>query len=408
MKITWLALAAVFVAQAQTLHPPPQRVIARQFPIMAWGGAPPDAAQLRLMKEAGLNAAGFCKAEDAGAVRDAGLSCFVNDKRINGYDWAKLPPEAEIRRNAAEVLRLVEGNDAVLGFNMRDEPHSSLMPAMGRVTAILKQLAPGKWPYVNLFPYFVPKERIGVDYETYAKMLVHEIGQPFLSYDNYSLVGGEMLDSFFNNLDIVRKISLEVNTPFWNCVLANAHFNYMEPTDATLHLQAYATLAYGGRGIQYFTYFTPRVGNYRLAAIDQFGNKTATWEALRRINLEIHALAPTILKLRSTGVYHSPEPPEFGAPLSQSRLVSSVALRQHLVKQQAQARVLVGEFEDGQGRPYFMIVNKDLANSFQFTVHLREQGRKLVRISNYSGQEEAFGGENDWIAPGAGILFRVQ
>ncbi len=407
MKITWLALAAVFVAQAQTLHPP-QRVSARQFPIMAWGGAPADAAQLRLMKEAGLNAAGFCKAEDAGAVRDAGLSCFVNDKRINGYDWAKLPPEAEIRRNAAEVLRLVEGNDAVLGFNMRDEPHSSLMPAMGRVTAILKQLAPGKWPYVNLFPYFVPKQRIGADYETYAKMLVHEIGQPFLSYDNYSLVGGEMLDSFFNNLDIMRKISLEVNTPFWNCVLANAHFNYMEPSDATLHLQAYATLAYGGRGIQYFTYFTPRIGNYRLAAIDQFGNKTATWEALRRINLEIHALAPTMLKLRSTGVYHSPEPPEFGAPLSQSRLVSSVALRQHLVKQQAQARVLVGEFEDGQGRPYFMIVNKDLANSFQFTVHLREQGRKLVRISNYSGQEEAFGGENDWIAPGAGILFRVQ
>ncbi|MCC7237447.1 MAG: hypothetical protein IT163_19220 [Bryobacterales bacterium] len=407
MKPIWLVLAAAFVAQAQTTHNP-ARVSARQFPIMAWGGAPSDPAQLKLMKEAGLNVAGFCKAEDAGAVRDAGLSCFVNDKRINGYDWAKLPPEAEIRRNADEVVRLVGNNDAVLGFNLRDEPHASMMPAMGRVAAILKELAPGKWPYVNLFPYFVPRERIGADYETYAKMLVHEIGQPFLSYDNYSLAGGEMLDSFFNNLDIVRKISLDVKTPFWNCVLANAHFNYMEPSDATLHLEAYATLAYGGRGIQYFTYFAPRIGNYRLAAIDQFGNKTATWDALRRINLEIHALAPTILKLRSTGVYHTPDVPEFGTPLSQSRLVSGVTTRQHLLKQHTQGRLLVGEFEDGQGRPYFMIVNKDLSNSFQFTVHLREQGRKLIRVSNYSGQEAPFGGENDWIAPGAGILFRVQ
>ena len=42
----------------------------------------------------------------------------------------------------------------------------------------------------------------------------------------------------------------------WNCILANAHFNYMEPSDATFNLQMYSTLAYGGRGIQYFTYFT--------------------------------------------------------------------------------------------------------------------------------------------------------
>jgi hypothetical protein len=118
------------------------------------------------------------------------------------------------------------------------------------------------------------------------------IGQPFLSYDNYSLVGGEMLDYFFTNLEIVRRLGLETKTPFWNCILANAHFNYMEPSDATFNLQVYSTLAYGGRGVQYFTYFTPQIGNYRLGAVDQFGNRTPTWEMLRRINNEIHAFAP--------------------------------------------------------------------------------------------------------------------
>lgn len=409
MRKLFMALlaAAALSAQPHLFHNP-ERVPPRSFPIMAWGAAPSDLAQLKLMKEAGLNVAGFCRVEDIAKVNEAGLACFVSDKRVNGYDWNNLPSEQEIRKNLSELAQQIRGNPAVLGFYLRDEPHASLIPAMGRVSRILKELAPDKWPYVNLFPYRVSRERLGTDYESYAKMLVDTIGQPFLTYDNYSLVGGEMLDYFYNNLDIVRKISLETNTPFWNCILANAHFNYMEPSDATFNLQVYATLAYGGRGIQYFTYYSPHNGNYRLGAVDQFGNKTATWDALRRINLQIHALAPALLKLKSTGVYHYPDVPEYSKPLAQSKLVRAVAMTQRYVKPPVQGRFLIGEFEDAQNRPYFMIVNKDLNNSFQFAIELRQPGRKLIRICNYSGQEEEFGREMDWLAPGAGILFRIE
>jgi hypothetical protein len=361
------------------------------------------------MKEAGLNVSGFCRAEDVAKVQEAGLSCFVTDRRINGYDWTKLPAEADLRKNIAEALAQTGGSPAAIGFYLRDEPHASLMPGMGRVSKILKELAPGMWPYVNLFPYRVSAERLGTpDYDTYVKMLVDTIGQPFLSYDNYSLVNGEMLEPFYNNLEIVRRVSQETHTPFWNCILANSHFNYMEPSDATFHLQVYATLAYGGRGIQYFTYYTPHHGNYRLGAVDQFGNRTATWDALRRVNLELHALAPTMVNLRSTGVYHDPDVPEYGKPLSESRLVRRVTMTQRLVKQPARPCFLIGEFEDDRGRPYLMLVNKDLHNSFQFSLELKEKERKLIRICNYSGKEEAFGREMDWLAPGGGILLRVQ
>ena len=408
LRVCAILAIVVPASQAQMFHNP-ARVEAKTFPVMAWGGAPSDPEQLKLMKEAGLNVAGFCRVEDAGKVRDAGLTCFLSDKRINGYDWSQMPQESELRRSVAVVVEQVKHNPAVLGFYLRDEPHASLMPAMGRVSKLLKEMAPDKWPYVNLFPYRVSKERMGTpDYETYAKMLVETIGQPFLSYDNYSLVGGEMLDYFYNNLELVRRISLDTKTPFWNCILANGHFNYMEPSDATFNLQVYATLAYGGRGIQYFTYYSPHNGNYRLGAVDQFGNKTATWDALRRINLQIHALAPTVLKLRSTGVYHYPSAPDYGKLLTEAKLVKSVVMVQRLVRAPAAGRFLIGEFEDGQGRPYLMIVNKDLNQSFQFAIELKEQGRKLIRICNYSGQEEEFGREMDWLAPGAGILFRVE
>jgi hypothetical protein len=391
-----LGLAGALAAWPQMFHEP-ARVAAGAFSIMAWGTAPSEPARLAEMREAGLNLAGFCRPEDAAAVRDAGLSCFVRDKRVNGYDWRALPADAELRAQIAVAAKEIMGNPAVLGFYLIDEPSGEIMPALARVARLVKELAPGRIPYINLFPNVVSKDRIATpDYETYVRRLATEVGQPFLSYDNYALQDGAMRDQFYDNLEIVRKVSLETGRPFWNCILANAHFNYMEPSDATLHLQVYGTLAYGGRGIQYFTYSTPHIGNYRLAPLDPFGHRTATWDALRRVNLEIHALAPRLLELRSTGVFHS------GA-MEQSRLVRRIS-----TSRREQDRYLIGEFEDRQGRPHFMLVNKDLARSFRFTVELKQEGRKLIRICNYSGKEEGFGREMDWLAPGAGILFRVE
>lgn len=380
----------------------------RDFAIMAWGPSPNDPEQLRGMKEAGLNISGFCRAADLDNVRAAGLTCFVTDQRVNGYTWTTMPPDAKIRANLEALAREVKDNPAALGFYLRDEPHASLMPGLAKVAAMLREVMPDKWPYVNLFPYRASPAAFGTDnYDNYVRMLVKDLHQPFLSYDNYSLVNGEMLDYFFTNLEIVRRLGLETNTPFWNCVLSNAHFNYMEPSDATFHLQAYSTMAYGGRGIQYFTYTTPKIGNYRLGPVDQFGNRTATWDMLRRINNEIRMLAPTLMKLRSTGVYHYPDVPEQGQALAASKLIRSVEMTQRYVRPPVGARFLIGEFEDAQNRPYFLIVNKDLQQSFRFNIQLKQPG-KLFRVSPYSGNEEPFGREMDWLAPGAGILFRIE
>ena len=270
---------------------------------------------------------------DLPRVQAEGLACFVSDRRANGYDWSSLPDEAALRKNVAALKAEIGDNPAALGFYLRDEPPVSMMPGMGKIAALLRESMPDKWPYVNLFPYRVPADRLGTsDYDSYVRMLVKNIGQPFLSYDNYSLVEREMLDYFYTNLEIVRRLGIESKTPFWNCILANSHFNYMEPSDATFNLQVYSTMAYGGRGIQYFTYFTPQIGNYRLGAIDQFGNRTATWDMMRRINNQIHALAPTLIQLRSTGVYHYPDVPEQAKPLAAARLVGAVEMTQRYVR----------------------------------------------------------------------------
>ena len=165
-------------------------------------------------------------------------------------------------------------------------------------------------PYVNLFPNYASLQQLGTDsYDAYLRTYLKQIPLPYLSWDNYSLEHGRMDPRFYDNLEQVRRVTLEAGIPFWNCVLANTLFRYMEPSDATFHLQVYATLAYGGRGIQFFTYFTPDIGNFRPASIDMHGNKTATWDMLRRITHEVHALAPALGSSAALASITGPFPP---------------------------------------------------------------------------------------------------
>jgi hypothetical protein len=400
-----LVFALVPAVRAQTVaHVKP--VSAHEFVIMAWGTSPSDPEHLAGMKEAGLNVSGFCRPEDLDRVKAAGLACFVDDPRVNDYDWEKLPEDAELRQRIKAAALGIEDHPAALGFFLRDEPGAAMMPGLGRVAALVKEALPNRWSYVNLFPTYANAQQLGTaDYETHVRIFLRDFHPAFLSWDNYSFINGEMLDRFYTNLEIIRRLALEAGIPFWNCILGNSHFSYMEPSDATLHLQVYSTLAYGGRGIQYFTYVTPEVGNYRLGALDPFGHRTPTWDMLRRVNLEIHSLAPWLDRLTSSGVYHSDPVPEGSQPMSGSRWVEQV--NASTSDKSVAAHYLLGEFKGADGRPYLMLVNRDLAHSMQFSVKLRQPRQQIKRISPYTSQEEDFGGEMDYLAPGAGILLKL-
>lgn len=386
-------------AQAKPVSP-------RDFVIMAWGSSPSDPEQLAGMKEAELNVSGFCRPEDLERVKAAGLACFVADPRLSDNDWEKLPADAELRQRITAATLEIKRHPAALGFFLQDEPGAAAMPGLGCVAALLKESLPDRWSYVNLYPIYASAQQLGTaDYESYVRGFLRDFHPPFLSWDNYSLINGEMLDRFYTNLEVIRRLALEAGIPFWNCILGNSHFYYMEPSDATLHLQVYSTLAYGGRGIQYFTYVTPGSGNYRLGALDPFGHRTPTWDMLRRVNLEVQALAPWLGRLTSTGVYHSDPVPEGSQPMSGSRWVEQVSAS--TADKSVAARYLLGEFKGEDGRPYLMLVNRHLSHSMHFSIKLKEPHSRMKRISPYTSQEEDFGGEMDWLAPGAGILLKL-
>ncbi len=210
--------------------------------------------------------------------------------------------------------------------------------------------------------------------------------------DDGSLRGG-----YFQNLEAVRDAAQRHGLPFWNIVLGNAHFHYAEPTEAGLRFQLYTTLAYGGRGISYFTYFAPAVGNYRLAPIDQFGHKTPTWAMLRNVNLQLNRIGKVYLTLKSVNVFHHPNVPRGCSTIKTSKWLARLSGDD----------LLVGEFEGPDGQPFVMVVNKSLHNSTHFDVTFKESGR-VQYVSAYSGAIGNWGGENAWLAAGQGMLLCLK
>ncbi len=386
-----LVFAATTQLQAQTTN--------SFFPLMAWNWAPSNPSVLHKMKECGLTVAGFVAAKDLDLCQQAGLKGIVSDPRAANYDWMHVDENAA-RKNIASLVTEVGQHPALFGFYLRDEPNSALFPGLAKVAGLIHELAPTKWAYINLFPNYANAGQLGTPtYEQYLDQFIDVCRPTTLSYDHYALMDdGSLRNGYWQNLEQVRAAALKTKAPFWNIVLTVAHFNYREPTEADLRFQVYTTLAYGGRGIAYFTYFAPSVGNYRRAPIDQFGNPTPTWHAMQNVNLQVAQLAPTLLQLSSSDVYH------FGAVPNGAHGPGSDSL----VKGVRGADFMAGDFRHADGSRYVMIVNRDVAKSRHCAPEFFAAVKRVRMVSPYTGQLIDFSGEQQWLAPGQGALLKLE
>ena len=391
----------------------PKRVVPSDFIIFPWGGMPDEPANatwgklggelpdvnslMRDLYDCGFNTSGFIDVRNIKHVRN---------NRLMGILLSDINPTRETTQDEADktIKTLIESitdpedRKAVYAVYLRDEPKASLFPQLNVWSEAVKKQ--NVLPYINLFPdYATPAQLASKDYEEHLDKYVEICKPPYISYDNYSLFEGGRLDEdrFFGNMESVRNKSLQAGIPFWNVVLGNTHFSYAEPSDATLAIQVYSTLAYGGKGIGYFTYYTPQIGNYRLAPIDRFGYRTKTWAMLRNINFQIHSLVPVYGKLKSVNVFHTGTVPRNAQGVDSAKLVETLNGNS----------LLVGEFVDDLGKPYAMAVNKNMHSSVSFDVLFKEKGR-IMLVSQFEQGRVPFQGEQKWLAPGCGVLLTVE
>jgi hypothetical protein len=395
---TLASLLCILVLQFHAVAQPrssDETVKPEDFAILPWGHTPGEEKVLGDIKNCGFNLAGFVSPDGLDAVAAAGLKCIVSGPNTHvGDDQARLD-EAEIAKRVNALVDRVGKHPALFGYYLRDEPSATVYSGLARWAEAYHKADPKAVPYINLFPNYASAAQMGVPtYEEYVESFVQIVKPPFISYDHYALMDdGSLRQGYFQNLEVVRAAALRHKLPFWNIVLSNAHFRYAEPTEAGLRFQVYTTLAYGGRGISYFTYFAPTSGNYRLAPIDQFGHKTPTWDMLRRVNLQIHKLAPTYCTLWSVNVFHLPEVPSGCQGPTSSKYLDEIS----------GGSFVVGEFEGPGQRPYVLVVNKSLRDSTAFSIRFKWPGR-IMQVNAYTGATHAWAGENNWLAPGQGML----
>jgi hypothetical protein len=386
-----IALTLLFGSHAPTAEPEPV------FPIMAWNNVPNDPAVLKRMRDCGLTVAGFVPIDGLDNCHSAGMKAIVSDARLSDYDWTKVDPTAA-RKRVGEVIQRVRRHPAVYGYYLRDEPPAGYFAGLATVASVIKERHPGAWPYVNLFPNYAETWQLAApNYETYLDKFVDVCKPPVLSYDHYALLeGGGMRGDYFANLAAMRRVAVKHNLPFWNIVLSAAHLGCREVSAADLRFQAYTSLAYGAKGLAYFTYFAAPVGNHRMAPVDQFGHETATWQWMQNVNLQVGKLGPTLLKLTSDRVYHfGPVPAGASGPDDKS-LVKAIG-----------GPMLVGDFTQADGTRYVLIVNTDLAHSLPALPQFRESW-KVQQVSAYTGGPVPHEGEYVWLAPGQGVLLKLS
>ncbi|HZZ41974.1 MAG TPA: hypothetical protein VFE58_03490 [Tepidisphaeraceae bacterium] len=405
-----LCLAAAAGCASHKVQPVPQDF----FPIMTWE-LPPRSALIRdphaglgSIAECGFNTASFVRPEDLSECRRLGMHAIVYSEPLR-VKWNAIT-DAQIEAYVRELIKGTANDPTVLGYFLKDEPGVGVFPALAKAVAAIKRLAPGKLAYINLFPDYATLgapnlSQLGTaSYTEYLEKYVAEVKPQFISYDNYriqfsnDLASPAAAESYFHNLLAVRQVALEHGLPFWNIVSSNQIRNVTPPpSPANFLLQAYTTLAAGGRGVTWFTYYP---GGYGYAPVDHQGHRTATWSYLRLVNDQVRMLGPIMAKLQNTGVYFTNSTPIAGLPHLPGKVVQ---------KMESTAPMMAGEFTNPAGEQFVMLVNLSLEHSAK--VHLSGHFSKdnLRRISPVDGSLIDLEKDGSlWLTAGEGALLRVQ
>lgn len=339
--------------------------------------------------------------------------CQANKIKGLVCDERAYPPRS---RRSADLAAAVDAavadyskHPALWGYYITDEPSADAFNRCAMVHRLLVSKDPAHMPFINLFPSYANTQQLAASsYETYVDQSLRVIGQKFLSFDHYALMAdGGVRSNYFSNMAIIRRQSIKHKVPFNYILLSVPHGPYKDVTEADLRWQVNTALAYGAKGIMYFTYTTPAdpTWGFRDAIIDASGKQTAKYEIAKRINGELKKLSPTLMSLHSVGVFHTGALPDGCKPLPEGGLISGIN----------GGEFVVGQFYSDDGGRYAMIVNRSLTKSAKAAVEF-SQAVALYPVSPRTGKETITTVDNAngtcvWksdFEPGQGKLVKIE
>ncbi len=244
------------------------------------------------------------------AAEANGLWALVNDPKALAAPAAPADHAAWLA-NLQEASAAYARRRSFAGYLLVDEPDTRAFAWLGELSRVIGEVAPGRLPYINLFPDYATAAQLQApSYNAYLQAFCTEVRPPVLSFDHYPLLAdGRVGSTYFPNWAAVRQAALAMDVPSWIFLQALGYMGHRSPSAAEIHWQANVALAFGAKGIMYFTYWTPGGGEkFTAALIDVDGNPTATYDSAVRINAQVGAMGARMRPLRSEQVTYTGTP----------------------------------------------------------------------------------------------------
>lgn len=302
-------------------------------------------------------------------------------------------------------VNAVKDHPQFSGYMLCDEPDMDKLDTLANVSERIRQLDPHHPVFVNFLPAYAWEP-----YEEHIEEYVTALRPNMLSYDCYVLYAdSEDMTRYFDNLRRIRALAHKHSLPFTNIFLLIPHGGYRDPSAADLRWQVYTSLAYGAKGLCYFTYMTPppndpNYSGWGKGIVYWDGKHTDKYNIVEGINNEIHKLAPVLASLHSTAVYHSPPIPEISEPLPPDGSIVGIE----------GGSFVVGCFEAENGEQYALVVNRNMRTKADAKMVMREKTPvELIKSSKKKRKPLRLRQEEDYwtcslpLRPGEGRLIAI-
>src|SRR4029077_2986875 len=92
----------------------------------------------------------------------------------------------------------------------------------------------------------------------YLRRYIQQARPALFAVDSYPLLQGRDFPYYVTGWDSVARVSRETGVPFWAVLLSSPYLDHRIPTASEMAWQAHIPMAYGARGIVWFTYWTPK------------------------------------------------------------------------------------------------------------------------------------------------------
>lgn len=325
------------------------------------------------------NNAAILKALDYAA--DNGIVYVLRDGNIMSF-------VEESHKTASAFYQSVYGHKGFGGVLAQDEPSALLFSALGEAKSnFVSEFGDDSAFMINLFPTYATQAQLFGDsssaytYRDYIEQYVQKVLPQYVSYDYYAMTGGNpnIASGVFENLSVVKEVCDEYGLPYWVFIQSCSFGNNRAVNQAEIDWQVNTSLAYGAKGIQYFTYWTPyddagtspdfypsRSNEQIMAMVAPDGSKNATYYYVQKTNRQAAAAGEYLVDCGMAGVIQVN-----GSPATVPEGDKLDSFRQ-LVGYEAEGDALIGCF-DYFGKTLLYVVNNSIVNELEITLRLDKE-----------------------------------